>query len=69
MGPGSRIPTVIVSPYAKKGVVDHTVYDTTSIMATIEHKFGLEPVDARGSVTPRDALVADLANAVAAGRR
>src|SRR5215212_5457360 len=31
-GPGSRIPTVIASPYAKKRFVDHTVYDTTSIL-------------------------------------
>ena len=27
-------------------VVDHTQYDTTSILATIEHRFGLAPFDA-----------------------
>ncbi len=30
--PGTRIPTLIVSPYAKKGFVDHTLYDTTSVL-------------------------------------
>jgi phospholipase C len=41
-GPGSRVPTVIVSPHARKGYVDHTVYDTTSILAFISKRFGLE---------------------------
>lgn len=41
-GPGTRVPTVIVSPYAKKGFVDHSVYDTTSILAFISKRFGLE---------------------------
>jgi phospholipase C len=27
--PGLRVPMVIVSPFAKKRFVDHTVYDTT----------------------------------------
>jgi acid phosphatase len=40
-GPGTRIPTIIVSPYAKKGVVDHTPYDTTSILRLITHRFDL----------------------------
>ncbi len=31
-GPGTRVPTIIVSPYAKRGFVDHTEYDTTSIL-------------------------------------
>jgi phospholipase C len=34
--------------------VDDTSYDTTSIMATIERRFGLDPV------ATRDAEVADL---------
>src|SRR6185437_7072483 len=40
-GPGSRIPTIIVSPYAKRGYVDHTQYDTTSILRFISERFGL----------------------------
>ena len=34
-GPGSRIPAIVISPHAKKGQVDHTFYDTTSIMRFI----------------------------------
>ncbi|MCP4385645.1 MAG: acid phosphatase, partial [Hyphomicrobiales bacterium] len=41
-GPGSRIPTIVVSPFAKKGFVDHTVYDTTSILAFISKRFDVE---------------------------
>ncbi|HEU0215150.1 MAG TPA: acid phosphatase, partial [Stellaceae bacterium] len=40
-GPGTRIPTLVVSPLAKKGVVDHTLYDTTSILRLITRRFGL----------------------------
>ena len=40
-GPGSRIPTLIVSPYAKKGFVDHTLYDTTSILRFVTERFEL----------------------------
>ena len=38
-GPGNRIPTIIVSPYAKAGRVDHTPYDTTSILRFIIKRF------------------------------
>ena len=37
-GPGTRVPTIVVSPFAKRGFVDSTVYDTLSILATIEHR-------------------------------
>ena len=43
-GPGTRIPTIIVSPYAKGGYVDKTPYDTTSILKFITRRFGLEPL-------------------------
>ena len=43
-GPGSRVPAIIVSPLAKKGVVDKTPYDTTSILKFITRRFGLEPL-------------------------
>ncbi len=56
-GPGSRVPTLIVSPFAKKGFVDHTQYDTTSILRFIEHRFDLQPVGTR------DAAASDLTNA------
>jgi phospholipase C len=43
-GPGTRIPTLVVSPYAKRGYVDKTSYDTTSILKFITLRFGLEPL-------------------------
>ena len=46
-GPGMRVPTVIISPFAKKGLVDHTIYDTTAILKLIETRFGLEPLGKR----------------------
>jgi acid phosphatase len=41
-GPGTRIPTIIVSPFAKRGFIDSTPYDTTSIAKLITRRFGLE---------------------------
>ena len=46
-GPGTRIGAVIVSPFAKRGYVDHKTYDTLSILALLEHKWGLAPLSAR----------------------
>jgi acid phosphatase len=40
-GPGSRVPAIIVSRYAKKGAVDHNFYDTTSILRFITRLHGL----------------------------
>jgi len=40
-GPGMRVPTIIVSPYAKRYHVDHTQYDTTSILRFITERFSL----------------------------
>ena len=73
-GPGTRIPALFVARSFSRSGVDHTVYDTTSIMATIEHQFGLASVAPRlpasdpNAVTPRDSLVNDLGNVVAIGR-
>ncbi len=50
-GPGSRVPALIISPYAKKGYVDHTVMDTTSILAFIENRYGLAPLGTREGQT------------------
>jgi phospholipase C len=38
------VPTIIVSPLARRGYVDHTSYDTTSILKLITKRFGLEPL-------------------------
>jgi acid phosphatase len=44
-GPGSRIPALVISPFAKKGYVDHTVYDTNSILRFISRVHDLAPLD------------------------
>jgi phospholipase C len=46
-GPGTRVPMIVVSPFAKQGYVDHTQYDTTSILKFIEARWGLAPLGAR----------------------
>ncbi|WP_454677432.1 acid phosphatase [Achromobacter marplatensis] len=40
-GPGTRIPALVISPFAKKGTVDHTVYDTGSILRLATRVFDL----------------------------
>jgi phospholipase C len=61
MGPSTRIPALILAPGLRGDfVVDHASHDTTSILATIEHRFGLEPISAR------DAAVRDLSTVFAA---
>ena len=45
-GDGSRVPAIIIGPLAKRRFVDHTQYDTLSILKTIEERFGLEPLTA-----------------------
>jgi acid phosphatase len=43
-GPGSRIPAIFISPFAKRHYIDDTLYDTTSIIKFITRRFGLEPL-------------------------
>ncbi|MFK9006076.1 acid phosphatase [Pseudomonas pergaminensis] len=68
-GPGTRIPAIMVSPFARKGTVDHTVYDTASILRLITRVFKLETLD--GLKQRDDAMIArgqkpmgDLSNAL-----
>jgi acid phosphatase len=56
-GPGTRIPAIVISPFAKKGFIDHATYDTTSILKLIEERFGLQPLG------DRDARADGLSNA------
>jgi acid phosphatase len=61
MGPSTRIPALVLAPGLRDSfVVDHVAHDTTSIMATIEHRFGLPPVSSR------DARVNDLSSVFSA---
>ncbi|HTJ01095.1 MAG TPA: acid phosphatase [Dongiaceae bacterium] len=43
-GPGSRVPAIIISPFAKRHYVDHHQYETLSILKTIEERFNLAPL-------------------------
>lgn len=54
-GPGTRIPAIIVSPYAKRHNVDHTLYDTNSILRFIIHRFDLPNLE---GIKSRDAAMA-----------
>ncbi len=46
-GDGTRIPLIAVSPYARRGYVDHTYYDHASILKFIERNWGLRPLSPR----------------------
>ena len=68
-GPGTRIPALVVSPFAKKGTVDHTIYDTGSILRLATRLFDLPTLD--GLKARDDAMTArgqkpmgDLTNAL-----
>ncbi|GAB3046676.1 acid phosphatase [Intrasporangium mesophilum] len=60
-GPGTRIPALIIGGGFTQSGVDHQSHDTTSILATIEHAYGLAPL------TARDAAVTDLRHALTVG--
>ncbi|MBV8913920.1 MAG: acid phosphatase [Acetobacteraceae bacterium] len=72
-GPGTRIPAIIVSPFAKRFYVDHTQYDTGSILRLITNRFDLPSLS--GLIERDAALVArggepmgDLTGALDLGR-
>ncbi len=56
-GMSFRTPALIISPYARPGYLDHTVYDFESTLKFIEWRFGLQPL------TNRDASANNLADA------
>lgn len=53
-GPGTRIPALIISPFAKKGFVDKTQYDTASTLRFITHRWSLTPLQ---GLVDRDAAL------------
>jgi len=62
-GPSTRIPALVIAPHLRGDfVVDHTQHDTTSVVATIERRFDLEPL------STRDAAVNDLSSVFRASR-
>jgi hypothetical protein len=39
---GVRVPAIVISAHTPRGTIDHTVYDHTSILATVERFYGLD---------------------------
>jgi phospholipase C len=60
-GPGTRVPALVIGGPLRKSAVDHTSYDTTSVLATIEHRWHL------AALGTRDGAVNDLGKALQAG--
>jgi phospholipase C len=52
-GFGPRVPLIIVSPYARAGLVSHTVYEFSSLLRFVENRWSL------GALTDRDNLAND----------
>src|SRR5205823_7467839 len=46
-GYGFRVPAILVSPYARRGRIDHTELDFTSILRFIEDNWNLAPLATR----------------------
>ena len=55
---GFRVPAFLVSPFAPRGVVNHNLYDHTSMLKLVEWRFGLRPL------APRDRAARNLAEAM-----
>jgi phospholipase C len=46
-GPGTRVPAILIGPMVKRGFVDHTEYETVSILSLIERKWDLRALSSR----------------------
>lgn len=60
-GDGSRVPAIVIGPFARQGHIDHEEHDTLSILKTIEKLFRVAPLtryDAKAS-SLEDALKKD----------
>ena len=44
-GPGLRVPLEVVSPFVKQGFIDHSQYETSSVLSFIENVFDLPPLN------------------------
>ena len=57
-GEGFRVPTLVISPWAKHGYIDHTQYEFASLLKLAEVNFNLSPVNSWG----RDVKANDMMN-------
>jgi phospholipase C len=71
---GFRVPTVLASPYARPGYVDHTLFDHTSILRFLEWRFLGAPANGPGAdtdkwfLTPRDRHANNLGGVLVRGK-
>jgi acid phosphatase len=56
LGPGARIPAIVISPLAKHATVDHTPYDTASVLRLIIRRFDLASL---AGIVRRDRAIAE----------
>jgi phospholipase C len=47
LGLGPRVPLIVISPYAKEGVVSHTTYEFASVLQLIENRHRLKALNSR----------------------
>jgi phospholipase C len=59
---GFRVPAFVFSPFARRGGIDHNVYDHTSMLKFVEWRFGLRPLSARDSAARNLAYALDFAH-------
>ncbi|MEP6884621.1 MAG: acid phosphatase [Gammaproteobacteria bacterium] len=69
LGPGTRIPAIVISPYARRHFVDHTQYDTASILRLITRRYGLPTLPGleardRALIKHHEEEMGDLTNAL-----
>jgi phospholipase C len=59
---GFRVPTLVISPFARRGHVSHKTFDHTSILKMIEWRWNLKPLTPRDQHAHNLATVLDFAN-------
>jgi phospholipase C len=59
---GFRVPAFVFSPFARRGGIDHHVYDHTSMLKFVEWRFGLAPLSARDRSARNIAYALDFAH-------
>ena len=73
LGPGTRVPTLLISRFAKRGFVDHTQYHTASVLRLITRRVDLPTLpglELRDQASHRigERPMGDLTNALDTGR-
>jgi phospholipase C len=65
---GFRVPTILISPFVKRGHVSSRVYDHASVLRLIESRWGLDPLTVRDAQANDIAAELDIANPVLAAQ-